>query len=72
MSELMAQFEQITKLEGEAAVQAVMLEGLVDRISALEEMMLALGLVKVDDRGVLVMKVKRRGNTTPSLPVEAQ
>ncbi len=59
-------FERLTRCESEAAVQAVLLEGLVDRISALEEMMLASKLVRVDDQGKLIATTIRRAHTTPS------
>jgi hypothetical protein len=51
--ERMNNFERLTRCESEAAVQAVLLEGLVDRIGALEEILIASKLVKVDDHGQL-------------------
>ena len=66
--ERMNNFERLTRVEGEAAVQALLIEGIVDRVSALEEMMLASKLLKLDDRGVLVMRNKKDSASPPSRP----
>ncbi len=64
MSELMAQFEQLSRLEAEAAVQGKLLEDLVNRVACLEECMLASKLVRLDDQGHLVANTIRRVHTT--------
>ena len=68
MSELMAQFEQLSRLEAEAIVHVGLVESLTDRVSSLEECMLASKLVKVDDHGRLTCASNRGRASTPSLP----
>jgi len=65
MSELMAQYEQLAKLEKEMDIQVALIEKLVDQVSYLEEAVLQLERTRVMRRPKAQNK---KGSPTPSLP----
>ena len=64
MSELMAQYEQLAKLEKEMDVQAALIEGLVDKLAWTEERVLKLELTKDTRRSTN----KTKKGVPPPLP----
>jgi len=64
VSEFPELFEKIDRLDREMDVQAALIEGLTDRVSALVETVLELGCT----RDVRRSKNKKGSSATPSMP----
>ncbi len=69
MSELMAQFETLSRLDKEMDVQAALIESLVDKLAWTEERVLKLELRRDASRSKPKIK---KGPPTPSLPEDVQ